>query len=310
MKATRLFASGEQVELSAGDTRLTVVTEGGGMRELIHGDWAVLDGYAVDEVPPGASGQPLIPWPNRLADSKYEFDGHTYQVPLTEPDKRNALHGFARWMTWRVESHEPSQATLGLDLYPRGGYPFALRVEVTYTVRPGRVDVAVEAMNAGAARLPYANGFHPYISAGTPLIDDCALHIPAETWLRTDERQIPVGRRDVASTAYDFRTARTIGDARLDMAFTDLTRDADGLARVLLRSPDGRRSVAVWMDAAYGYIMAFTGDTLGDVPRRRRAIAIEPMTAAPNAFQSGEGLRILDPGQTCLSKWGIEIAGA
>ncbi len=310
MKATRLFASGEQVELSAGDTRLTVVTEGGGMRELLQGDWAVLDGYAVDEVPPGASGQPLIPWPNRLADGKYEFEGHTYQVPLSEPDKRNALHGFTRWMTWRLESHEPSRATLALDLYPRGGYPFALRVEVTYTVRPGRVDVAVEAMNAGAARLPYANGFHPYISAGTPSIDDCELHIPAATWLQTDERQIPVGRHDVASTSYDFRTPRTIGHARLDTAFTDLIRDADGLARVQLRSPDGRRSVAVWMDDAYGYIMAFTGDTLADVPRRRRALAVEPMTAAPNAFQSREGLRILDPGQTFMSRWGIEIAGA
>jgi aldose 1-epimerase len=306
----RLLASGEQVELSAGDTRLTVVTEGGGIRELTHGHWAVLDGYAVDEVPLGAYGQPLIPWPNRLADGKYEFDGHSYQVPLTEPEKRNALHGFSRWMTWRVEHHEPSRATLALDLYPRGGYPFALRVEVTYTVRPGRVDVGVEAMNAGVTRLPYANGFHPYISVGTPSINECELQMPAATWIQTDDRQLPVGRRVVEATAYDFRTPRAIGDAQLDTAFTDLRRDADGLARVQLRCPDGRRSVAICVDEAYGYVMAFTGDTLADAPRRRRALGVEPMTAAPNAFQSGEGLRVLDPGQSFVSNWGIEIAGA
>ena len=307
MKQGTLLASGDQVELSAGDTHLVVVTAGGGMRELRHGEWRVLDGYGADEVPVGAYGQPLIPWPNRLSEGRYEFDGRSYQVPLTEPEKRNALHGFARWMTWRVERHESSQATLGLDLYPRTGYPFALRLEIEYTVTAGGVAVATTALNAGRGRLPYANGFHPYVSVGTPAVDVCTLELPAATWFPTDDRQIPTGRSPVEGTGYDFRTPRRIGSAALDTAFTDLARDADGKARVRLSSPGGERRVAVWMDASYRYVMAFTGDTLSDAGRRRRSLGVEPMTAAPNAFQSGDGLRVLEPGEAYRSEWGIDV---
>jgi aldose 1-epimerase len=300
-----LIASGEQVVITAGDLRLTVVTAGGGMRELTIGDWQVLDGYAPDEVPVGAYGQPLIPWPNRLADGRYEFEGRTYQVPLSEPEKHNALHGFARWMTWRIEQHEASRARLGLEMYPRTGYPFALRIAVVYEVTPSGVTITTSAVNAGRSSLPYANGFHPYISAGTASIDECRLQIPADSWIATDERQIPVERRPVEQTIYDFRSPRPIGSARLDTAYTDLTRDSDGRSRLRLESEAGRQ-VTVWMGEGYRYVMAFTGDTLTDTKRRRRGLGVEPMTAAPNAFRSGEGLRILAPGESFLSDWGIE----
>ncbi len=300
-------ASGEQVVLTAGELRLVLVTTGGGMRELTHGDWSVLDGYGVDEVPLGAYGQPLIPWPNRLAGGRYEFEGHQYQVPLTEPDKHNALHGFSRWMTWSVEKREPRCAVLAMLLYPRGGYPFALHVEVEYSLTPASVRVVTTARNAGRSPLPYANGFHPYISVGTPSIDECLLRLPARKWLPTDERQIPTGVEAVDGTGYDFRTPRAIGGERLDTAFTELARDADGSARVTLSAPDRSRAVAVRMDGSYRYVMAYTGDTLADAPRRRRALGVEPMTAPPNAFQTGECVQVLEPGKSSVSEWGIEI---
>lgn len=305
--ARSVHGSGEQVVLTAGDMRLVVVTWGGGMRELTHRDWAVLDGYDIDAVPLGAYGQPLIPWPNRLADGRYEFAGRTYQVPLTEPDKRNALHGFARWMTWTIEESEGSRAVLGLTMYPRTGYPFTLRVEVEYSVSDGGVSVVTRARNLGRAPLPYANGFHPYVSVGTPSIDGCLLQLPAQTWIETDQRQIPTGKAGVEGTRYDFRSPRQLQGDLLDTAFTDLERAADGKARVRLSAADGSRSVAVWMDAAYGYVMAFTGDTLEDESRRRRALGVEPMTAPPNAFQTGDCMQVLEPGAESVSAWGIEI---
>lgn len=306
--ATTVHASGDQVVLTAGDTRLVVVTWGGGMRELTHGEWAVLDGYGIDEVPLGAYGQPLIPWPNRLAGGRYEFNGRAYQVPLTEPEKHNALHGFARWMTWTVVASEPARAVLALTMYPRTGYPFSLGVEIEYRVEANGVSVVTTARNLGRDALPYANGFHPYVSVGTPAVDECVLHLPARTWLPTDERQIPTGEADVDGTGYDFRTPRPIAGERLDTAFTGLQRDADGRARVRLSTADGSRSVAVWMDSAYSHVMAYTGDTLADEKRRRRSLGVEPMTAAPNAFQTGTGLQVLEPGAESVSAWGIELA--
>ena len=300
-------ASGEQVVLVAGDLKLTVVTAGGGIRELRCGAWEVLDGYGRDEVAPGGAGQPLIPWPNRLAGGAYEFEGRRHQVPLTEPAKRNALHGFARWMTWNVERRDASRAQLSLLMYPRQGYPFALRVEIDYSLSVSGVTVVTTASNVGRARLPYAAGFHPYLSAGAPRLAGWILGVPATTWLPTDRRRIPIGREPVAGTRYDFRSPRAIGGARLDTAYTDLERDGDGVARVRLSAPDGSRRIALWMDSAFDYVMVFTGDTLTDRSRRRRAVAVEPMTAAPNAFRSGDGLRVLAPGESFRCAWGIEV---
>ena len=201
-----VLASGEQVELTSGPLRLTVVAVGGGLRELLCDGWKVLDGYGPDEVAPGACGQALIPWPNRLADGVYEFEGRHYQVALTEPEKHNALHGFARWMHWQVEEREPARAVLTLLLYPRVGFPFALHLAVEYTLSPSGVTVRTTARNVGSSALPYANGFHPYISVGADQVDPCLLRIPARSWLPTNERQIPIGHRPVDGSEYDFRT--------------------------------------------------------------------------------------------------------
>jgi aldose 1-epimerase len=50
--------------------------------------------------------------------------------------------------------------------------------------------------------------------------------------------------------------------------------------------------------------MVFTGDTLADV--KRRSIAVEPMTCPPNAFRTGEGVIVLEPGESTTGRWGIE----
>jgi aldose 1-epimerase len=63
--------------------------------------------------------------------------------------------------------------------------------------------------------------------------------------------------------------------------------------------------VTVWMDDSHPYAMIYSGDTLGDVARRRHGLAIEPMTCAPDAFNSGAGLVVLQPGAAHTSTWGI-----
>jgi aldose 1-epimerase len=62
--------------------------------------------------------------------------------------------------------------------------------------------------------------------------------------------------------------------------------------------------VTLWVDGSYRYVMLFTGDGLPSVSRR--SLSVEPMTCAPNAFRSGEGLVLLEPGETHTGTWGIE----
>src|SRR3954469_11586888 len=92
--------SGQQFEIRHGDQRATVVEVGGSIREYYVGDRPVLDPFPVGRMADGGRGNVLVPWPNRLADGIYEWDGETQQVPLTEPEKQNAIHGLLRWRNW------------------------------------------------------------------------------------------------------------------------------------------------------------------------------------------------------------------
>jgi aldose 1-epimerase len=167
--------------------------------------------------------------------------------------------------------------------------------------------VATTATNAGPSACPYGAGQHPYISAGDGLIDDCVLEVPAATRILTDEeRQLPCGREPVEGGVYDFRNPRRLADQRLDDPFTDLARDGRGDATVTLGLPDGAR-VELWVDERYPFVELYSGDTLAP-ERRRRGLAVEPMTCAPNAFQSGDGLVRLEPGASLTSRWGVRLA--
>ena len=128
------------------------------------------------------------------------------------------------------------------------------------------------------------------------------MRVPAARYLQPDDRGIPVDPRPVDGTDYDFRTPKPIGDLILDTAYTDVARDDDGLWRVTMA--DAERSVTLWADPAYGWIQLFTGDTLP--PGIARAgLAVEPMTCGPDAFNTGSGLVVLQPGDTHRATWGI-----
>ena len=290
--------SGEQIELSFGDQSVVVVGVGGGLRRYSVGDESVLDGYSVVAICGSGRGQLLAPWPNRVQDGRYEFDGRSYQLALDEPERRNAIHGLVRWSTWSVAERTAERALLEHRLHPTPGYPFTLDLRVEYSLAEDGLTVLVEATNAGEEACPYGFGAHPYLSGGNGLVDGLELRIPAETALISDERSIPIGRQSVDGTELDCRTSRPIGSVQLDHCFTDLLRDGDGRARVEL---GGRATI--WVDESYPYVMVFTGDGLPDVARR--SVAVEPMTCAPNAFRSGDGLIRLEPGESHSGRWGI-----
>ena len=293
-----MLPSGEQIEIESGDQRAVLVEVGGGLRAYEAGGRAVLDGYASEKRCTSGRGQVLTPWPNRLQDGSYEFDGRRHQLPVNEVDKRDAIHGLVRWSQWSVVEEETERAVLEHRLYPTPGYPFMLDLRVEYSLSEDGLEVRAEAANVGFEPCPYGTGAHPYLAAGDGFVDSLELSIPARTALISDERAIPVGRAPVEAMELDFRTPRRIGAVRLDHCFTDLEHDDDGRARVRLRDV-----ATLWLDESYPYVMVFTGDPLPDVARR--SVAVEPMTCAPNAFQTGEGLIRLEPGQSHSGSWGI-----
>ena len=298
--------SGEQFEIASGQQRATIVEVGGGVREYSVDARAVLDPYPPGEICDGAHGAPLIPWPNRLADGRYSFDGEDLQVALTEPTKQNAIHGLLRWRPWVAVEREENRVVMGTRLYPLEGYPFALEMRVAYELSEAGLAVSTTALNIGERPCPYGTGQHPYLSAGGGLVDECTLELPAKTRVLADnERQLPSGDEPVEGTRFDFRSPRRLGEERLDYPFTDLIRDDAGRAVVHLGRPDGT-CAELWADEHYPYLELYTGDTLAP-QRRRRGLGVEPMTCPPNAFQSGEGVIALAPGQSLTTRWGARL---
>ena len=298
--------SGEQYEIAHGDQRATIVEVGGGVREYTVAGRPVLDPYPASKMCDGAHGTVLVPWPNRLADGRYRFDGVDHQVALTEPSKANAIHGFLRWRSWRASARTSSRVVMSTTLYPMMGYPFCLDVSVAYDLGDDGLRVATTATNLGDTPCPYGCGQHPYLSPGTGLIDGCTLKLEARTRVLTDnDRQLPTGREPVAGTAFDFSAGKRLGDQKIDFPFTDLARDDAGRAWVRLSAPGGS-VVELWVDEHYPIVELYTGDTLRP-ERRRRGLGTEPMTCPPNAFQSGLGLIRLEAGQSLTTTWGVRL---
>ena len=302
-----LLPTGRQSVLTRGDDRVTVTEVGAALRSYVAAGRELLDGWAEDEMPTGFRGSVLAPWPNRLRDGRYTWDGVEHQTALTEPETGTALHGLVTHVAFAPVAQADDRVELEHLLHPRPGYPFALRLRVAYALTEDGLQVRTTATNVGTTAAPYGEGHHPYLAAGG-LVDGCQLVAPARSYVVADDRGLPVETRPVDGTPYDFQSGRRVGDTRLDHAFTDLERDEAGLAWVRLTGPDGR-GAAVWLDEGYRWLMLFTGDTVPEVGRRRRGLAVEPMTCPPDAFRTGEDVRRLEPGESASQSWGITPLG-
>ena len=299
--------TGQQWRIGYGRQEVIVCEVGATLRTYSVREHPVVDGFGVDEWSHSGRGQILAPWPNRLADGRYEFNGVRAQAALDEPERRNAIHGLVRWMPWTLQTRHQNQLSLRLQLHPTPGYPFSLLLDVEYHLGRDGLTVTTTARSFEEGPIPFGLGFHPYLTAGPETVDGAILRVPAHHTLDLDDRGLPTGAlTPVAGTERDFTTGRFLGPLALDTAYTTLDREPDGTARATIDAPGGARGATLWVDAAFPYLMVYTGDTLPEQQRRRRAVAIEPMTCPPNALRTGKDVIDLQPGQDWTARWGIE----
>lgn len=298
--------TGQQYRITDGDQQATIVEVGATIREYRVGDRDVFAPFAEDQMPKAFQGAVLVPWPNRIADGCYEFDGERHQLPINEPERHTALHGLGVWQRWTLLDRAPDRVVLGLALWPTPGYPFFLDTSVEYSLGPEGLRVRATSTNSGDRACPYGIGFHTYLAAapGTTL-DACTLSLDVRRHFVADERLLPLRDEPVDGTPYDFRAPRGLAGARLDDAFGDVVADVDGRSWAKLHCADDR-TVATWADAPFGYWQLYSGDRLPP-HAARRSLAAEPMTAPPNAFRSGIGLIRLEPGCSVTTSWGAAL---
>jgi len=302
--------SGDQFAIEVGGYRAVVTESGAALRMLEHASRRLLDGFPAEEMASGGRGQLLMPWPNRIRDGVYTFGGAEHRLALTEPSRHNASHGLARWAAWTLEEHTSNSVSLGYRLMAQSGYPWTVDLHVLYDLSPDGLTVTQTATNMSTSPAPYAQGAHPYLLAGTGPVDGWELTLPAATRLRVDDRLLPVDRESVDGMSYDFRVARPVAETVLNDAFTDLERNLDGIASVILRDPITGHGTELWVDEHHRWLQLYTGD---DTPTPRQSLAVEPMTAPADAFRSGDDLTTLaprgEPGHELSASWGIRALG-
>ena len=297
-----MLPSGEQIAIAHGDQRAVITEVGATLRTYVRGGVSVIEGFAGDEVPRGAHGQLLYPWPNRMGDGPWTFSDREAHAPVDDVKNDTAIHGIVRWRPFRIEAVNQNRCVLSLLLHPTPGYPFLSEVAVAYHLGSLGLTVTTTVTNRDDVPIPFGVGFHPYLAVTTPTIEGAQLEVPARAYVAVNDRRLPTGEiLPVAGHLLDFTARKSLSGHELDVTFTELMRDDFGLATVSVIDAAGG-AVELSMDRNFPYVQVFTGDTL-ERGRRRTAVAVEPMTCPPDALRSGKDIVVLEPGQHWAGSW-------
>ncbi|NUS45699.1 MAG: aldose 1-epimerase family protein [Mycobacteriaceae bacterium] len=298
--------------IRSGDYRAEVVSVGAGLRKLertVAGrPWPLTETWQAGSRPPLSAGLVLAPWPNRIYNGRFTFAGVEHQLEITEPARYNAIHGLVRRREWTVEEHVEHRVVQSIEIGLQQGWPYPLRLTLTYEIGPDGLTVTTTATNIGSVPAPYGFGMHAFMRAGDAPLDVCTLQLPAGVFLPLDpDYLVPTGGSlPVEGTGFDFRTARPVKGVWLDTPFSALVSELDGRVRAALRPPKGPTTI-LWVEPRFRWLQVFTADPAHGqaYPGRGRALAVEPMTCPPDAFNSGIDVIVLDPGKVWRGSWGM-----
>ncbi len=290
------------ITLSSGNgkTQASIVPQYGAMLhafsiETPNGHTNIIDNYSsgkqIKEIlATSYKSSKLSPFVCRIPDGKYLYDGVTFEFKNKFPDG-SAIHGLLFNKPFGVldEFADDERASITLKYnynQEDEGYPFIYRCEIRYTLLPHNLlEIQTTVLNLDELEIPMADGWHPYFTLGGK-INDWHLFFNAEAMLEFDDNLIPTGNL----LPYNhFNTESSIGDLELDNCF--LLNIAPGRAACILRNPKTGLQLQFFPNETYPYLQVYT-------PPHRDSIAIENLSAAPDAFNNKMGLLMLQPRHT------------
>ena len=304
-------ATGTPIVLERGAVRAELGTVAALLRSLTVGGAALVEHTPAGNTPAFGNGIVLVPWPNRVRDARWTLEGERQQLDITEVARGGALHGLLRFTDYAIREQTPDAVTLAALIAPQHGWPFLLDTWVRYALEPDGVTVTHGVHNLSTARAPWAVGTHPFLRVGDTPVEQLTITAPAATYFEVDERLNPIAESPV-SVAVDLRAGRVVGELELDTAYGGLAHAAPASGRgdsAWLDAADGSRTT-LWQDLDWGYLQVFTTDRFPRGGTLGRAIAVEPMTAPPDALNSGQSLVWLEPGTSWEGSWGLRYTAA
>lgn len=293
----------EPAAVQFGSTRATLDAIGATLTGLWLDDVSILAGPGQVAPELGHHGAVLVPWPNRIADGRYEFEGSRHQLPINDAAFGHALHGLAFDQPWSVEQQGPASITFGRIVGGVDGFPFRVQVAITYTVTATGLICVATWRNVGLERAPFGIGFHPYFKPGPSPLAEWTLQFAASSHLESNPgTALPVRRRPMDEAEFDFREGRELGPQRFSVAY-ELPMASAG-EHITLADPAGL-TLSISTSAEYRWLQVFSGD-LPNSTLSRTGVGIEPQTCPPNAFVTGTDLIVLEPGEAGVATWSVD----
>ncbi len=302
------------IELKRGNQRLVINQVGGGLISYqVEKDGETKDMIVSYESCPeekvGMMGDVLFPFPGRVKNSEYSFEGKEYKISGTKEIDGNALHGFVTDKEWKVVEKNDDSIKLSYEIkkeeYEKNGYPFSLKIQVKYSLSDNGLKVETEITNTGESKAPFGLGFHPYFTAGTDKADNISLKIDAKKLVEFDDNLFPTGKMvGLDGQELDYNQEKKIGEKTIDNCFTGLVY-TNNISKTEISSKLAKLNI--WQDKNFNYLQMYSADTIGD-KFMRAGFAIEPQTCTGYALNKPEmGLKTIEPGESFKAVWGVDI---
>lgn len=232
----------------------------------------------------------LSPYVCRMNHSAYDFDGNHYHIGKFELEGL-AIHGLLYNNEFElINSFADEQAAVAVFQHQYNGsdkgYPFTYAIQVSYVLRANNeLGITTSITNTHHTNMPLADGWHPYFSLGRK-IDELKLSMHTDSILEFDEALIPTGELKPFNA---YHKPVLLGHKFFDNCFL-LNKTLEGPACTIINEKDNLQ-LGIYPDNSYPYLQLYT-------PPHRNSIAVENLSAAPDAFNNHIGLITLFPGET------------
>lgn len=242
---------------------------------------------------PKFRGRLLFPFNDRIPDAKYQFAGKTHSLPINCKEDSSAIHGLIYDRVMKIENKTENTLKLSVVVENEKGYPFSLSLNVMYTIGSKGLNLSFEVKNFGSETAPFALGWHPYFKHFGSC-NDWRIQLEGKTYVDVDNDLLPTGRTPfVSGTEFDFRTSTLVDSKELDLA---ISRSENGMTVL----SHGVSKLYIKQSEEFPYVQFY-------IPEERDSVAIEPITAATDAFNRPALGRIdLAPGRVWNADCSVE----
>jgi aldose 1-epimerase len=235
----------------------------------------------------------LTPWVNRVRNGNYSFEGRNFQLPINEVKLGNAIHGFLARKPFEIFEQKCTHELAEISFIHQHngdfqGFPFPFIFTLTYRLtKDGAFSVQFACKNTGNSQMPFACGWHPYFKIAHAQISQLEIKFSPTLKYISDAQMIPMAE-EISSISMPVRFSETT----LDHVFK-LEKQGDHLTELT----DNHSKISLFLKQntfEFPYLVVF-------VPPSENCVAIEPMTGNTDAFNTGDGLKVLSPNEEFTS---------